>query len=68
MSCACKPCEDCEGSGNVWYALDGTYLGNKRCDDCDHLERCERCSGSGTEQMCEDCQQQEEELDWEEGE
>jgi len=54
--CTCVSCESCGGTGTVWYAVDGTYLGDSRCDDCDNMEACDDCGGSGIESECDECQ------------
>ena len=61
MGCKCIPCADCGGTGNVWYAFDGEYLGNHRCDDMDELETCDMCDGSGIGDYCDECQWSEDE-------
>jgi len=56
MSCSCVNCPSCNGSGTVWFAFDGTYLGNNRCDDMDNLEKCDECGGSGiADDYCDEC-------------
>ena len=59
-NCKCVLCDSCNGTGNVWFTFDGKYLGNKRSDDLDELERCEDCEGSGITEMCDECCQSEE--------
>ena len=55
MVCNCTSCPDCGGSGSVWRAWDGEYLGNHRCDDLDEMTSCDNCGGSGIESVCEEC-------------
>lgn len=61
MSCSCTPCQECDGSGRVWFAFDGTYLRRHRCDDMDEMETCEECHGSGIDEMCDECRDLQEE-------
>lgn len=65
MTCSCVPCSECNGSGSVWFAFGGRYLGRGRCDDMDELETCDECRGSGISEMCDYCREQEEEAEWE---
>lgn len=55
MACECVTCPECRGTGNVWIAFGGKYLGNRRCDDLDEMEDCPQCGGSGIEWCCEEC-------------
>lgn len=61
--CTCISCPECNGTGSVWRAFDGTYLGDSRCDDLDELETCEECCGSGLAEMCDACRSYEEDDD-----
>lgn len=47
--CDCVVCLECNGSGTVWYAMNGEYLGPHRCDDMDEPETCPECHGRGIE-------------------
>ena len=53
--CRCIVCDACGGTGSVWRAFDGTYLGNHRSDDMDELERCEECD-HGIVEICARCE------------
>jgi len=53
--CTCVPCGSCGGTGTVWFTFDGKYLGDRRSDDLDKLERCEDCEGSGIAEECDYC-------------
>lgn len=55
-NCECVSCPDCGGTGTVWFDIFGHYQGNSRTDDLDELEMCETCGGSGTTQVCAECQ------------
>lgn len=59
MACSCYACDDCKGTGTVWIASDGTYLGNARCDDLDEIAHCDECGGSGISDKCDECLQAE---------
>jgi len=65
QQCTCTRCGACGGSGNVWFAFDGTYPGNSRCDDLDDLETCDECRGSGISAECDYCAFQREIEDYE---
>jgi hypothetical protein len=52
--CTCYPCPECRGHGTVWYAFDGSYLGDHRCDDLDDLRHCDNCDG-GVIEICDRC-------------
>lgn len=54
-TCSCVRCEDCRGHGTVWFDVGGQYLGARRCDDCDTMESCEECRGSGVSETCAIC-------------
>jgi len=56
MKCTCITCPECNGTGIVWFAFDGEYLGSSRCDDMDDFEICMECQGSGIAEMCKQCQ------------
>ena len=61
MACECVSCADCGGTGNVWFSFPGPdrggeYLGNHRSDDLDEMDTCMRCGGSGTIEVCYECQ------------
>jgi len=58
MKCTCISCPECNGTGTVWFAFDGEYLGSSRCDDIDDLRTCAECEGSGITEMCDYCQDQ----------
>lgn len=66
--CTCVSCDECGGSGSVWFSFNHKYLGKHRCDDLDELETCESCGGSGIEEMCDHCRELEEEAEWREQE
>ena len=57
MSCTCVPCRECEGTGHVFFAFDGTYLRKNRCDDLDEMEVCEACGGCGIGETCDYCRE-----------
>lgn len=65
MTCKCEPCQECNGSGHVWFAFGGQYLGRHRCDDMDELETCPECHGSGISEMCDECTEKEASAEWE---
>jgi RecJ-like exonuclease len=54
--CSCVRCAACDGSGTIWLDMNGRYLGNRRCDDLDEMERCDECDGSGIVEECDRCQ------------
>jgi hypothetical protein len=54
--CTCVTCGECGGHGTIWLDVSGRYLGNRRCDDCDTMEGCDECHGSGISEMCDACQ------------
>lgn len=54
--CTCVPCSYCDGTGSIWLDFAGRYLGNHRSDDLDQCEPCEECGGSGTSEVCGECQ------------
>lgn len=56
MACSCELCSECGGSGDVYVAFGGQYLGKHRSDDLDELETCPLCGGDGLEYECQDCQ------------
>ena len=60
MACECISCSECRGTGFVWIAFGGRYLGHHRCDDLDEMETCEQCGGSGLASLCEKCAEAEE--------
>lgn len=62
--CTCVHCDECGGSGNVWFSFNHKYLGRYRCDDLDELETCESCRGSGIEEMCDHCRELEDDAEW----
>lgn len=62
MTCKCVPCGECGGTGHIWRAFGGQYLGNRRCDDLDEYERCEECGGYGVSELCQECADEED--DW----
>lgn len=55
MTCKCVVCEECNGTGSVWYSFDGHYLGKSRCDDMDELDTCIECHGMRVVETCEEC-------------
>lgn len=59
MTCTCTPCHYCYGLGMIWYSSDGEYIG-RRNDDMGNYEPCEKCNGTGIEDLCEECRQIEE--------
>ncbi len=61
MKCTCILCNECEGTGMVWYSFSGEYLWNHLCDGFGSLETCEVCEGTGLAEICENCLQAEEE-------
>ena len=60
MGCKCVPCDECDGTGTVWFSFSGEYLGNNHCDDLDELDTCEECGGSGIAELCSECREYEE--------
>lgn len=58
--CTCIQCSACRGSGQIWFSCTGDYLGDNRCDDMDELEPCDFCNGSGVDDWCDYCYEQEE--------
>jgi len=63
MACKCISCQECKGSGAVWRAFNGEYLGSTTCDDLDEIETCDECKGTGISEECEECQQKNLELE-----
>lgn len=59
-ACRCTRCGECGGSGSIWVDMYGHYLGRRRSDDLDELERCEECDGTGIMEECDLCQSFEE--------
>ena len=57
MPCKCKLCDECEGTGYISIAFDGTYLGKQRCDDFDEMDTCPICDGEGITYMCDECRE-----------
>lgn len=55
MTCTCKKCEACNGTGFVWVHDDEIVLRAAPLDDTDDLEVCEECGGTGIEAMCDEC-------------
>ena len=55
MACKCVRCEECNGSGDVWYSFDGEYRGRYHSDDLDELGVCLDCDGEGVIEMCDEC-------------
>ena len=55
-ACECKPCSHCDGTGSVYFDLNGQYAGRHRFDDLCEEEPCDMCKG-GIAEMCERCQQ-----------
>jgi hypothetical protein len=69
MPCQCAKCLVCKGSGVVWFAVGGRYLGPNRCDDLDEMDGCDECQGSGITETCDSCradyeEQMDREVDW----
>ena len=58
--CTCVDCPLCKGSGQVRSSSNDDYLGTGRCDDMDELECCAYCHGSGIDDYCDYCFEQEE--------
>ena len=56
MKCTCVSCPECRGTGTVWFSFSGEYLGSSRYDDMDDLDICPECEGSGVVEMCDYCQ------------
>lgn len=54
MTCTCKICKACNGTGIIWISLNGDILGS-RSDDMDEPEDCSQCMGSGFEEACDEC-------------
>lgn len=54
MACSCTICVVCNGSGNIWLDMRGRVT--VHCDDLDEMEICEDCGGSGTVEICDECQ------------
>ena len=54
--CSCVTCDECNGTGNVWFSFDGRYLGKHHMDNLDHLEMCPECDGAGIVTICEACE------------
>ena len=52
--CHCVPCDSCGGTGTVFYAVGGNFLGNHRGDDLDTMEPCEECH-NGIVESCSRC-------------
>lgn len=48
---------ECKGTGNIWRAFDGSYLGHCRCDDLDEMDECPQCYGDGITWLCDECQE-----------
>lgn len=63
MACECVRCDECDGTGTVWFAFPGPdkgrYLGRHRSDDLDEPETCNQCDGSGLSEVCYECQERE---------
>ncbi len=55
MTCECISCPECNGTGMVWWSFSGKYLGNRRCDDLDEMESCDRCGGEEVDIVCDEC-------------
>lgn len=55
--CTCTPCQECEGTGRVWFSFSGEYLRKRRMDDMDEMETCEECNGTGIEDVCDHCRE-----------
>lgn len=57
MSCTCKPCQICGGTGIVYYhPTTGAYLGkNRPIDGFADEEGCFDCYGLGIEETCDEC-------------
>ena len=60
MSCNCVRCDECGGSGRVWYSFYGEYLGRYRGDDLDEMDTCPECEGYGWF-LCDECMLDEQE-------
>ncbi len=71
MPCQCVSCDECKGSGYVYFSFGGwkhgRYLGSHRCDDLDEQEGCDVCGGRGILETCDRCAELEE-LSYEESE
>ena len=59
LPCACVSCDECRGTGHVWFTFGGhgvgRYLGASRQDDLDEMETCFGCDGSGLLELCDRC-------------
>lgn len=53
--CECVSCATCRGTGIVWFAFGGRYLGRNRSDDLDEMEACHDCGGGGITESCDRC-------------
>jgi len=56
QKCTCAPCAECGGTGTVWFAVDGEYLGRTRCEDTDDSQICMECDGWGITETCQHCE------------
>ena len=54
MACTCTPCPFCNGTGNIWRDLDGSYS-LYHTDDLQEMETCDQCGGDGIDSLCEEC-------------
>lgn len=67
MACSCIPCDECKGTGSIWFSISGEYLGHHRCDDLDQMDICPDCDGEGIVSLCDECREayEEDRENWE---
>lgn len=56
MTCKCKPCTYCKGTGDIWVDPFTGKVVTGIHDDMDELNTCEQCHGTGVGDMCDDCE------------
>lgn len=59
--CECEQCDECNGSGIVWFDIGGKYT-RRRTDDLSNSEPCHECHGRGITFMCFNCADQMDEM------